>query len=177
MSTITFLRGDATKPDCPGYKIIVHCVNTLGRWGSGFVISISKRWKEPKQCYTEWYNDNGWFQTSRNIIPFQQGQIQIVKVEHDIAVCNLIGQSGIGAFPPRCSELPPVRYGAIHEGLIRLREYINDNVTDPSIHMPRMGCDRAGGEWRNIEDIINIVFFGIDIPIFVYDWKNPEIGT
>ena len=32
-------------------KIIVHICNDNGKWGSGFVLAISKRWIKPKDEY------------------------------------------------------------------------------------------------------------------------------
>ena len=46
--TIQYLKGDATAPKTHGKKIIVHVCNDIGKWGKGFVLAISKRWKEPQ---------------------------------------------------------------------------------------------------------------------------------
>nr|WP_218025660.1 hypothetical protein [Capsulimonas corticalis] len=47
--SITYTIGDATDPprDEPG--IIVHVCNDIGAWGKGFVMAISKRWKQPEK--------------------------------------------------------------------------------------------------------------------------------
>lgn len=42
---INYLKGDATNPASAGNKIIVHVCNDIGGWGKGFVMAISKRWK------------------------------------------------------------------------------------------------------------------------------------
>ncbi|WP_228098667.1 hypothetical protein [Pedobacter sp. MC2016-24] len=51
---INYLTGDATNPAYSGNKIIVHVCNDIGGWGKGFVMAISKRWKEPEKRYREW---------------------------------------------------------------------------------------------------------------------------
>ena len=54
---INYLEGDATQPIGNGPKIIVHVCNDIGGWGKGFVVAISKRWKEPEAEYRRWYKD------------------------------------------------------------------------------------------------------------------------
>jgi hypothetical protein len=56
---ITYVKGDATHPNEKGNKIIV--------WGAGFVLALSKRWKQPEESY-----------------------------EEDITVANMIAQHGCG---------------------------------------------------------------------------------
>lgn len=55
MKMINYLKGDATNPEISGNKIIAHICNDVGGWGKGFVVAVSKRWKEPELSYREWY--------------------------------------------------------------------------------------------------------------------------
>lgn len=55
MTVINYTTGDATAPTTQGNKIIVHICNDVGGWGKGFVLAISKKWKQPEQNYREWY--------------------------------------------------------------------------------------------------------------------------
>jgi len=71
---------------------------------------------------------------------FELGAIQLVSVEDDIWVANLIGQHDIIAG----SDGPPVRYDAIEAGL-------------------------AGGEWNQIEAIIERTLGLRRISVTVYD--------
>ena len=48
MNKIIYLKGDATKPEGLGTKIIAHVCNDVGLWGKGFVLAVSKRWKFPE---------------------------------------------------------------------------------------------------------------------------------
>lgn len=164
---INYLEGDATKPVGEGTKIIVHCCNDVGAWGAGFVLALSSRWENPERSYKEWFRNRNTIASLNSTAPFKQGQIQVVSVEDDVLVCNLIGQSGTG----KTFGLTPVRYGAITEGLVRLREFMK-NEQKPSIHMPRMGCGLAGGRWERIEAILNYVFGKTKFEINVYDYKG-----
>jgi len=52
---ITYVTGDATDvAHVPGKKIIAHVCNDIGRWGKGFVLSVSRRWPEPEKAYRQW---------------------------------------------------------------------------------------------------------------------------
>jgi O-acetyl-ADP-ribose deacetylase (regulator of RNase III) len=63
--SISYIKGDATNPAGQGNKIIVHICNDIGGWGKGFVMAISKRWKEPERKYREWFKQSTL--TERNI--------------------------------------------------------------------------------------------------------------
>jgi len=156
---IKYVVGDATDPQGPGKKIIVHCCNDEGGWGSGFVLALDKRWMAPGAYYRRWA------QVGRLCdAPFKLGQVLVVPISGtNIGVANLIGQSGCGDY----YGLPPVRYGAVEEGLIRLREKMRDSAW--SLHMPRMCCGLAGGNWAEIEKIIERVFKDSSVPITIYD--------
>jgi len=154
--TIHYIKGDATKPEGNGIKIIAHICNDIGGWGKGFVLAISKRWKEPEINYRNWYKsgDN-----------FELGQVQFVKVEEDIIIANMIGQKGI-----KSSHLDvPIRYDAVDSCLKKLSDKAEE--IGASIHMPRIGCGLAGGKWDMIEPLIqkNIISNGIDVWVYDFD--------
>lgn len=168
---ITYLVGDATQPQDEGNKIIAHICNNIGAFGKGFVLSVSKRWPAVKIMY------QGWYSGARRVDQdptFGLGQIQIVKVKDDIWVANMIAQEGIYAK----NGIPPIRYTAVRECLVTLAEKAKEMKA--SIHLPRIGCGLAGGEWRFIEAIINETLIENDIPVFVYDLQylnNNEKNT
>ena len=155
---IQYVTGDATHPQGHGHKIIVHICNDIGRWGKGFVLALSKRWKEPEKAYRQWYADPA----GDNRV--ELGKIQPVRVENDITIINMIGQKGIY----RSKGVPPIRYDAVRMCLMGVCQYasrIHDE--EVSIHMPRIGCGLAGGSWPQIEDILNETLREFDV--FVYD--------
>jgi hypothetical protein len=160
---IKYTKGDATMPLASGPKVILHCCNDEGAWGAGFVLALSKRWKEPEEQYLRWFTGALPIDGARISGPFGLGQIQTVRVEPDIGVCNLIGQHGTGP-----GVRPPIRYDAVYEGLDLLAK-LGMNVENLSIHCPRFGSGLAGGNWNIIEQLIFITLIKADIPITVYD--------
>ncbi|MBV8327119.1 macro domain-containing protein [Chryseobacterium sp.] len=157
MKTIQYLKGDATNPQVEGNKIITHICNDIGGWGKGFVLAISKRWKEPENEYRNWYR----FRSENN---FGLGELQIIQVEQYVYVANMIGQKGIKTG----SNGIPVRYEAIEKCLEELsKQALRINA---SIHMPRIGCGLAGGKWEQIEPIIERTLRANDVEVYVYDF-------
>ena len=55
--SIQYLIGDAVYPTQKGNKIIIHVCNCNNGWGRGFVISLSKRWKEPEIQFRTLFNN------------------------------------------------------------------------------------------------------------------------
>lgn len=155
MAPITYITGDATSPHGPGLRVIAHCANNRGKWGSGFVLALSKKWPEPEIAY-------------RNAHSYSLGSVQVVKVTEDIRVANLIGQDGIRA---KGQSIPPVRYEALRKGFLTLAEAMSQKSVaslDPSIHMPRIASKLAGGDWALVEPLIAATFGKRGIEVFVY---------
>jgi O-acetyl-ADP-ribose deacetylase (regulator of RNase III) len=150
MSTIRYLKGDATRPRGDGTRIICHICNDVGAWGAGFVLALSAKWSEPEEMYRE--------STDRAL-----GNVQMVEVEDGILVANMIAQHNVR---PDENGLPPIRYSALRKCLITvngLAEQIN-----ATLHMPRIGAGLAGGRWEDIEKIIQE---STTVPVYVYDLK------
>ena len=156
--SIAYLSGDATRPNATGQKIIVHICNDIGKWGKGFVLAISKRWKQPETVYKDAF---------KGADKPALGDVQIIPVENDIVVANIIGQHGVRSL--RNTTAPaPVRYEAIKKGLQAIADYaLQHNAT---VHMPRIGCGLAGGEWAEIEPILNQTLINKGIKTTVYDF-------
>ncbi len=157
--SIHYVEGDATRPIGEGAKVIVHVCNDIGGWGAGFVVAISRRWKEPEQAYRRWCKQGD------EAGPFELGQVQMVQVESELWVANLIGQQGLRSSGGR----PPIRYGAIRTGLETVSEFAAENST--SVHMPRIGCGLAGGSWEEIEPLIKETLISAGVSVTVYDFK------
>ena len=150
---IKYVTGDATRPQGPGPKIIVHSVNDLGAWGMGFVLALSKRWPEPEAMYV------GSLTKGAPVL----GSVQFVPVTDTITVANLVGQKGL--ISP--TNNTPVKYSAMRTGLERVASKAKEMKA--TIHMPRMGCGLGGGTWDKMEPIISETCKGIDV--VVYDLK------
>ena len=153
--TIRYLEGDATDPRSPGHKVIVHVCNDIGGWGRGFVLAISKRWPEPERDYRQWFESE----------PRPRlGEVQFVTVKDEITVANMIGQHGLR----KSRGVPPIRYDAVRTGLESVAAYARDR--EASVHMPRIGCGLAGGEWNSIEPIILETLTAAGVATTVYDF-------
>jgi len=161
MTDIKYITGDATRPVGDGKKIIIHVCNNCrpGAWGSGFVLAISKLWKQPEVQYRKW--SKGHISTPK----YELGQVQFVKVEDDIVIGNMIGQDGIGMK----KGVPPIRYSAIDKCLEKVGIAALRN--DATIHAPRFGSDRAGGDWDKIEELIIKNISSKNIEVTIYDLK------
>ena len=154
---INYLNGDATKPETEGMKIIAHVCNDVGMWEAGFIIALRK-WPIAKDAYRA---------------PFIAGKglslsdVQFVPVEEDIVVANMVAQNGVGWEPGKCM----VRYMAL--GICLDKVFRRAIELDATIHMPRIGCGLAGGEWSEVEKIMKISLDRVNdaLDVFVYDLK------
>lgn len=155
---IHFVKGDATAPEAKGNKIIVHICNDVGKWGRGFVLAVSKRWKSPEETYKKSFAEE-----PKPLL----GDVQFVQVTESITVANLIGQHGVRS-PRNKSAPPPIRYEAVRQGLSTISQYAKEQ--NASLHMPRIGCGLAGGEWSEIEGIIVETCVSQHVDVTVYDF-------
>lgn len=176
---INYITGDATQPQGEGNKIIIHCCNDIGGWGSGFVLALSARWADPELSYRHWFQFKRqlvWLDVKdqdvfKQLVLFELGEASIYQVEEDIYVSNIIGQRGIiGPDNP-----VPVDYNAIRKGVCQVRRYAN--LIQASIHMPRMGCGLAGGEWSEIEKIIEEELKEINVTVYDLEGNNNESSS
>lgn len=153
---IHYLKGDATAPIGTGQKSIVHICNDIGAWGAGFVLALSKKWPQPEAQYRAW---------SKEKTNFTLGYVQPVRVSEDITVINMIGQKGIRSFQ---NEIP-LRYDALETCLTKVAGYCKQK--NMSVHMPRIGCGLAGGDWDKVEAIINKTLISNGLEVYVYDFE------
>lgn len=154
---INYCVGDATIPHCLDKKVIAHICNDHGSWGAGFVLAVSRRWKQPEEQYRLW-RSTGLCGGQK----FKLGNIQVVQVDHETAVANMIAQHGFGE-----DGKPPIRLGSLETCLEKLRVTIRD--PEVTIHMPRIGCGLAGGHWEQIGPIVQRTLCDHGFNVFVYD--------
>ena len=169
MAKIHYLVGDATEPVLVENKqnVIVHCCNDMGAWGAGFVIPLAKKYPETKRDYqtfirTEKMESKDISELTNRVL----GKVVYNKVGANLHVANLIGQSGIYIN----NGLPPIRYEAIGDGF---RDIIKGFKSDELvIHCPRIGAGLAGGDWKQIEKLLDIYFVCNGSDVYVYDLKH-----
>jgi O-acetyl-ADP-ribose deacetylase (regulator of RNase III) len=166
---ITYLKGDATRPQGEGPKVIAHICNDRGGWGKGFVLALSNRWPEPEASYRKWFHYGKWFDGE----PFELGSIQFVQVEPQLRVVNMIAQMGYGKgnrnlhSSKEPNDQIPLKYDALGICLWKLARGVEPGT---SVHMPRIGTGLAGGKWEKIEPLIEAAFKDREgCPVFVYD--------
>lgn len=142
---ITYRTGDATQPS-PNEGIICHICNDVGAWGAGFVLALSRRWAEPELIY----------RAERPAL----GEVQIVWVAPKLYVANMVAQHGVG---PDATGRPPIRYQALSVCLSKL-----SSIGLP-VHMPRIGCGLAGGEWSEVVHNVEAELCRKGVDVYVYD--------
>ena len=170
---ITYKVGDATEPqkiNDNAIVVIAHIVNNLGGWGAGFVLALSKRWPEPEAAYRGWFeNDKRQAHSGPQNSTFELGRVQFVSVGPDTIVVNMLAQDGyVGPNNPVA-----VDYAALRDCLAQVSAEIVFDIAigdhdAVELHMPRIGCGLAGGDWNMVEDIVEEVVSDV-INVVVYD--------
>ena len=156
---ITYVKGDATLPIVKdNVRILPHISNDVGGWGAGYVLALSRRWKEPEARYRK--------ETDRSL-----GDIQVVSVtpsngNGEMYVVNMIAQHGY------VNNINPVavRYDALETCFNKIDEWIYASIScSVSIHMPYIGCGLAGGNWEEVEKIIDNTLSDYDVYVYALD--------
>lgn len=155
---ITYLIGDATQPVGDGPRIIAHVCNDRGWWGNGFVLAVSDRWPNVRREYQHWFQNTDGEQGSMRL-----GMVQYVPVGDRIEIANMIGQEGVRTRSGR----PPIRYEALRSCLRTVGSHAI--AEGASVHMPRIGCGLAGGDWGSVEPLIVEQLCERGVPVTVYD--------
>jgi hypothetical protein len=118
--------------------LLPHVANDINGWGRGYVLALRGKYPASEKQYHEW------FRTGKP----QLGQTQFVQATSDVCVANMIAQRDVRWQ----GKIPPIRYDALTSCLKTVYEKAaKENLT---VHMPRIGCVLAGGEWPVIEKII-----------------------
>ena len=124
MTPINYVIGDATKPQCAGPKIIAPAATT---WACGVrALFWRSRGAGSSQKPNTAHGPDVWTTS-----PCRSARCNLSKWSPDIVVANIIGQHDTQF---SCG-VPPVRYFAITQGMIRIAEYALQR--DASVHMPR----------------------------------------
>ncbi|MGE8036295.1 macro domain-containing protein [Lysinibacillus sp. NPDC093692] len=142
-SQISYLKGDASLP-LEENTLILHVVNILGLWGKGFVLSLSKQFPSAKKEYLKWSKDKE---------TFRLGEVQFVCVRQQkpIFIANMLAQKGVRKNYKDSTTY--IDYDALRLCLKKVARF--SLINRLSIQMPKIGSGLAGGDWREIEKIIN----------------------
>ena len=159
---IHYIKGDATNPliNKGEYSVICHCCNTLGAWGAGFVLALSKRFPKVKEHYLSLIKS---INSGERL-----GKVGFVKTNKNIVVANILAQDRIYR---SVDGKIPLNYDALREGFRNVyNKFIGYKDIPFTIHMPRIGCGLAGGDWNIVENIIKDEFIKNGIDVYVYDF-------
>jgi O-acetyl-ADP-ribose deacetylase (regulator of RNase III) len=63
----------------------------------------------------------------------------------------------------------PLDNHSLSKCLRSLTNYLVKTFDDSTVHMPRIGCGLAGGEWEEVRPMIESTLSDSDIPVIVYD--------
>lgn len=151
MSQLKYVTGDATEPKGKGNKLIIHVCNNEWKWGAGFVLALSKRWKSPELLY-------------RRMEKLELGDISVQPVENGLCVVNMIAQDGVCT--GNVSGIP-LKYRALSCCLIKV--FSLAKIMNASIHAPRIGSGLAGGDWNIIEEQLKCKFVDNGVNVTIYD--------
>jgi O-acetyl-ADP-ribose deacetylase (regulator of RNase III) len=158
---IKYTKGDATQPQGDGIKLVIHIVNDIGRFGSGFARAVMNRYPIVRESYIEKFSGNELYQDL--IGPLVLGDVQFVRAREDIWFANMVAQHGTISKENKT----PIKYDALRECLGKVYHYTLINKV--SLHGPRFGSGLAGGSWAEIEKIINEELLDRDVGITIYD--------
>jgi hypothetical protein len=145
---ITYLRGDATRPNLPGKIILAHITNDIGKWGAGFTAALDRLSPEPK---------NAFMRCGKMTL----GGTCFAKVSDTLTVANMCAQHGVG----RATK--PIRYDALEKCLHNVRFAAEQLGVEVSVVGCRFGTGLSGGDWAVIEPIIEKTL--TNISVYIYD--------
>lgn len=137
-------------------KVIAHQVNCRGVMGSGIAKAIRDKYPSVYSEYVARYHNFS------NEPSSQGGDMMLSIVNSDRYVANLYGQDSYG-------------YGERHTNYIYLiyslrklcETLLSRGITEFAIPY-KMGCDRGGGKWDFVEEILEDLSNIYRIDIFIY---------
>lgn len=153
--TIEIIEGDLLEGFDKGeVNVIGHVVNCRGVMGSGIAKSIKERYPQVYEFYTE---------TLQDFDAFEQdplGHVEIVFVDETAtnAVVNFYAQRDYG------SDKRHLNYGALSNGLAWISGKLDKDLI---LGFPyKIGCDRAGGDWSIVLEMIEFYFKDFEVKIY-----------
>jgi O-acetyl-ADP-ribose deacetylase (regulator of RNase III) len=157
--TLSYVVGDATRPQGPGAIVLAHVCNDVGKFGKGFVVPLGRRWPQVREAFFAWHRGE-----APGAPPYELGQVQFVEAAPGLGVANMIGQHDDVLGP---GDVPPVRYAAMRQALRRVATFAREYAA--SVHMPRIGCGLAGGSWDVVGPMVEQTFCEAGVDVTVYD--------
>lgn len=136
---------------------ILHICNNAGRWGAGFVKSLSAVNKIPEERYRRLCTELGLTRGSETKLPLGISQFVHFPLS-DLTVVNMVAQ--VMGYQ---NNIPPIRYDALTMCLTTVANHAPQNAV---ITMPKIGAGLAGGNWSRIADIIEKTLVGRRVIVY-----------
>lgn len=192
---IVYVKGDATRPLGSGPRVIVHCVNDIGKWGSGFVLALDKRWPTVGNRYRSWHRGpqlDSEMRKARAAFILEVAQAGVVPTDEEVAAVSR--DWNLGRNPPfhlgavqfveaepalwvanlvgqhrtiQDGERIPIRYEALALGFQTIATFCREHMA--SVHAPRLGAGLARGNWTQIAGLLEREVVARGIPVTVYE--------
>jgi len=145
-----FERGDC--------DTVAHCCNCQGVMGSGIALTIKNKYKAAYDAYKDHERRNG---------SIQLGTISSEFVDMDKLIINLHAQSRYGYDGFRY-----VNYEALYDSLTQAKRMMIASK-QKTLGVPyKMACDRAGGDWRIVEAMLDVIFVDVGINVLVVEYSK-----
>lgn len=157
---IHYVKGDVTRPRGAGLRIVAQVVNDKAEmWGGGFALVVRRRWPEIQKDFA------AWARADRNRLAL--GNSHFSSIDDSTGVFNMVCQHGYAPTPK-----PSIRYRALKTCLDALAGLALE--TGATVHMPRIGCGQAGGNWNIVSELIVSALCDRGIKVTVYDLPGTE---
>ncbi len=158
--SVTYVKGDLLS--FAQWNCAAHCVNDEGVIGSGVAKALRDRWPAVYDVYRKAYDDG----------ELRLGTFTVADVEAGRKVVNLCAQHSYRKDPADKSRF--VDYEALYSGLETLRDALENGVREGrgpySLGVPYlMASDRAGGAWVVVETMLQYLFAGSQIPLYIVE--------
>ena len=154
--TIKYFKGDAItafqQAQLNGNTgtFLAHCCNAQGVMGSGIARSIKERIPAAYVEYKHHLED-------RELC----GVDPMGDLSHADNVINLIAQENYGR------NARQVHYGYLAKALRRAATLFSSYDEDRTLIVPyKMCCDRAGGDWDVVEELLEVTFEGWTVEVY-----------
>jgi len=142
-----YLRGDLRQTEL---NFIAHGVNCQNVMGSGVARALFEKYPEVKEQYHKYFE-------TAPIGAENLGKVQFVKINPNLTILNLFTQNKFGQ-----GDQIYVDYIAISN----IFSTLNRMLHGKSLAIPKIGAGLAGGDWREIERIVDDATPNLDITVY-----------
>jgi len=147
---IKYVKGSVFDTDC---DIIAHGCNCRGGFGKGVAYHMALLHPKAKQFYMQKYRYlHGW----------KLGDVQYVSSKGKI-IANCATQDKY--WKTGDTKEPLAVYWAIRSCMVKLFHYAS--IYNLTVAMPKIGAGLAGGDWDEIEKIIEEASEGLTVKVYV----------